>query len=284
MGDHGVEALLRIGDSCLVLAQRLTAWCGHAPALEEDIALANIALDVLGHARGMLTRAGQLEGAGRDEDALAYLRGPADYRNLLLVEQPNGDFAHTMLRQFLFDAWTTELWREMASSTDTVVAAIAEKAAKEAAYHVRHSSSWVVRLGDGTEESHTRMLAALDDLWPYAGEAFLDDEVDVAAADAGLVPLPSSLEKPWRERVSYIIEDATLPVPPDPWWQRGGRQGRHSEHLGYLLAEMQVVHREHPGASWGPPSRTPGTCSRRCPTPSCRPCPSSTSASRARST
>ena len=250
MGDHAVEALLRIGDSCLVLAQRLTAWCGHAPALEEDIALANIALDVLGHARGLLTRAGELEGAGRDEDALAYLRDAPDYRNLLLVEQPNGDFAHTMLRQFLFDAWTSELWRELSSSTDDVLAGIAQKAAKEAAYHVRHSSGWVVRLGDGTDESHQRMLTALDDLWPYAGEAFLDDEVDVAAADAGLVPLPSTLEKPWRARVSYVLEEATLPVPPDPWWQRGGRQGRHSEHLGYLLAEMQVVHRAHPGATW----------------------------------
>jgi ring-1,2-phenylacetyl-CoA epoxidase subunit PaaC len=250
MGDHAVEALLRVGDSCLVLAQRLTAWCGHAPALEEDIALANIALDVLGHARGMLTRAGELEGAGRDEDALAYLREPHEFRNLLLVEQPNGDFAHTMLRQFLFDAWTAELWKGMAESSDEVLAGIAQKAAKEAAYHVRHSSGWVVRLGDGTDESHHRMQAALDALWPYAGEAFLDDEVDVAAADAGLLPLPSTLEKPWRAHVAYVLEEATLPVPPDPYWQRGGRQGRHTEHLGYLLAEMQVVHRAHPGAQW----------------------------------
>jgi ring-1,2-phenylacetyl-CoA epoxidase subunit PaaC len=250
MGDHAVEALLRVGDSCLVLAQRLTAWCGHAPALEEDIALANIALDVLGHARGLLTRAGELEGAGRDEDALAYLRDAQEYRNLLLVEQPNGDFAHTMLRQFFFDAWTCELWKGMAESSDEGLAGIAEKAAKEAAYHVRHSSNWVVRLGDGTDESHARMLAALEELWPYAGEAFLDDEVDVAAADAGLVPLPSTLEKAWRARVGYVLEEATLAVPPDPWWQRGGRQGRHSEHLGYLLAEMQVVHRAHPGATW----------------------------------
>jgi ring-1,2-phenylacetyl-CoA epoxidase subunit PaaC len=251
MGDHAVEALLRIGDSCLVLAQRLTAWCGHAPALEEDIALANIALDVLGHARGVLTRAGELEGAGRDEDAFAYLRGADEFRNLLLVEQPNGDFAHTVVRQFLFDAWTSELWKGLASSSDATVAGIAEKAAKEAAYHVRHSSGWVVRLGDGTEESHRRMLAAVEDLWPYAGEAFLDDEVDVAAAEAGLVPLPSTLEKNWRARVGYVLEEATLPVPPDPaWWQRGGRQGRHSEHLSYLLAEMQVVHRAHPGVQW----------------------------------
>jgi ring-1,2-phenylacetyl-CoA epoxidase subunit PaaC len=250
MGDHAVEALLRVGDSCLVLAQRLTAWCGHAPALEEDIALANIALDVLGQARGLLTHAGAIEGAARDEDALAYLRDAPDYRNLLLVEQPNGDYGHTMLRQFLFDAWAVELWPTMASSSDPVVAGIAGKAAKEAAYHVRHSASWVVRLGDGTDESHRRMLAALDLLWPYAGEAFLDDEVDVAASESGLMPLPSSLLPAYRQRVESVLGDATLPVPPDPWWQRGGRQGNHSEHLTYLLAEMQVVHRQHPGATW----------------------------------
>lgn len=250
MGDHAVEALLRVGDSCLVLTQRLTAWCGHAPALEEDIALANVALDILGQARGILTRAGELEGAGRDEDALAYLREAPDYRNLLLVEQPNGDFGHTMLRQLLFDAWAVELWTRMASSSDDVVAGIAGKAAKESAYHVRHSASWVVRLGDGTEESHRRMVAALEMLWPYAGEAFLDDEVDVAAAESGLLPLPSSLLPAYRHRVESVLADATLPVPPDPWWQRGGRQGNHSEHLTYLLAEMQVVHRAHPGATW----------------------------------
>src|SRR3954470_24210100 len=168
MGDHAVEALLRVGDSCLVLAQRLTAWCGHAPALEEDIALANVALDILGQARGLLTRAGEIESAARDEDALAYLRDAPEWRNLLLVEQPNGDYGQTMLRQFLFDAWAVELWPSLATSTDRVVAGIAGKAAKEAAYHVRHSAGWVVRLGDGTEESHRRMRSALDVLWPYA--------------------------------------------------------------------------------------------------------------------
>jgi ring-1,2-phenylacetyl-CoA epoxidase subunit PaaC len=250
MGDHAVEALLRVGDSCLVLAQRLTAWCGHAPALEEDIALANVALDILGQARGLLTRAGELEGAGRDEDALAYLRDAPDYRNLLLVEQPNGDYGHTMLRQFLFDAWAVELWEAMAFSSDVTVAGVAGKAAKESAYHVRHSAGWVVRLGDGTEESHNRMLVALDALWPYAGEAFLDDEVDVAAAESGLVPLPSSLLPAYRQRVEAVLAEATLPVPKDVYWQRGGRQGKHTEHLSYLLAEMQVVHRAHPGATW----------------------------------
>jgi ring-1,2-phenylacetyl-CoA epoxidase subunit PaaC len=250
MGDHAVEALLRVGDSCLVLAQRLTAWCGHAPALEEDIALANVALDILGQARGVLTRAGEIEGAGRDEDVLAYLRQAPDYRNLLLVEQPNGDYGQTMLRQFLFDAWAVELWPALAGSSDATLAGIAGKAAKEAAYHVRHSAGWVVRLGDGTEESHRRMLDALDALWPYAGEAFLDDDVDVSAAESGLMPLPSELLPSYRHRVEAVLAEATLPVPPDPWWQRGGRQGNHSEHLTYLLAEMQVVHRTDPGATW----------------------------------
>ena len=248
MYDAPVEALLRVGDSCLVLAQRLTAWCGHAPALEEDIALANVALDILGQARGLLTRAGELEGAGRDEDALAYLREAPEFRNLLLVEQPNGDFGHTMLRQLFFDAWAVELWAALSTSSDEVVAGIAGKAVKEAAYHVRHSASWVIRLGDGTEESHRRMLMALDSLWPYAGEAFLGDDVDRAAV--GLMPLPSSLLPAWRYRVETVLKEATLPLPPDPYWQRGGRQGRHSEHLTYLLAEMQVVHRAHPGAQW----------------------------------
>ncbi len=248
--DDAVEALLRIGDSCLVLAQRLTAWCGHAPALEEDIALANVALDVLGHARAMLTRAGELEGAGRTEDDLAYLREAPDFRNALLVEQPNGDFAHTIVRQFLFDAWSVPLWQGLTASTDAQVAGIAGKAAKEVAYHLRHSSGWVVRLGDGTPESHARMQTAVADLWPYAGEVFLDDDVDTRAAQSGLAPLPSSLEPAFRRTVLETFTEATLQAPEDPWWQRGGRQGRHSEHLTYLLAEMQVVHRAHPGASW----------------------------------
>jgi ring-1,2-phenylacetyl-CoA epoxidase subunit PaaC len=198
----------------------------------------------------VLTRAGEIEGAGRDEDALAYLRDAPDYRNLLLVEQPNGDYGVTMLRQLLFDAWAMELWPALTSSSDPVLAGIAGKAAKETAYHVRHSASWVVRLGDGTEESHRRMVAALDLLWPYAGEAFLDDEVDVAAAESGLMPLPSTLAPSYRKRVEAVLAEATLPLPPDPWWQRGGRQGQHTEHLSHLLAEMQVVHRAHPGASW----------------------------------
>lgn len=242
--------LLRIADSCLVLSQRLTGWCGHAPTLEEDIAVANVALDLLGQARGLLTRVGEVEGAGRDEDALAYLRDPADYHNLLLVEQPNGDFGQSMLRQLLFDAWAVELWPQLARSTDPVAAGIAGKAAKEARYHFRRSAGWVVRLGDGTPESRRRMRSALELLWPYSGEAFLDDAVDVAAAESGTVPLPSGLAGAYRDRLTAVLTEATLPVPPDPWWQRGGRQGRHGEQLSLLLTEMQVVHRAHPGALW----------------------------------
>lgn len=245
-----MEALVRIADSCLILSQQLGAWCGHAPALEEDIALANVALDILGHARALLTRIGELEGLGRDEDDLAYLRDAPAYRNLLLVEQPNGDFAHTMVRQLFFDAWTVPLWQALSTSTDPQVAGIAGKAAKEAAYHLRHSSAWVVRLGDGTLESHERMQTAVRDLWPYAGEAFLDDDVDRTAAAVGLAPLPSSLQPAWDATITGVLAEATLDKPADPWWQRGGRQGQHGEHLSYLLAEMQVVHRAHPGAIW----------------------------------
>lgn len=245
-----VEAVLRLGDTCLVLAQRLSGWCGHGPVLEEDIALANIALDLLGQARGLLTRAGELEGRGRDEDRLAYLRDAPDYRNLLLAEQPNGDFAHTVVRHFLWDCAAAELWPALSASSDEVLAGVAAKAAKESAYHLRHTSGWMVRLGDGTQESRARVLAALEDLWPYAGEVWLDDDVDRVVAASGLMPLPSSLEPGWRKRVSEVLVEATLPVPPDPWWQRGGRQGRHSEHLTYLLGEMQVLHRSDPDAQW----------------------------------
>ncbi|MDP3710942.1 MAG: 1,2-phenylacetyl-CoA epoxidase subunit PaaC [Mycobacteriales bacterium] len=248
--DVAAESVLRLGDTCLVLAQRLSAWCGHGPALEEDIALANIALDLLGQARGLLTRAGELEGVGRDEDRLAYLRDAPDFRNLLLAEQPHGDFAHTIVRHLLWDCFAVELWPALARSSDEVLAGVAGKAAKESAYHLRHTSGWLVRLGDGTEESRRRVLDALDALWPYAGEAMLDDDVDRQAAEAGLVPLPSSIEPAWRKRVADVLVEATLPVPPDVWWQRGGKQGQHSEHLSYLLGEMQVLHRSDPDAQW----------------------------------
>ena len=248
------EVALRLGDTCLVLAQRLAEWCGHAPVLEEDIALANIALDVLGHARGLLTRAGELEGRGRDEDDLAYLRDAEQFRNLTLVELPNGDFGQTMLRQFLYDAYAVELWSQLSSSPDAGLAGIAAKAVKESTYHLRHSGGWVVRLGDGTDESHQRMLTARDVLWRHTAELFTDDDLDVAAADLGISPLPSSLRTRWRSRVEPVLRVADLLVNDDAWdlafSPPGGRQGRHTEHLSYLLAEMQVVHRAHPGVSW----------------------------------
>jgi ring-1,2-phenylacetyl-CoA epoxidase subunit PaaC len=246
-----LELCLRLGDTALVLGHRLSEWSSKAPTLEEDIARSNVALDLIGQARVLLTYAGEVEGAGRDEDALAYLRDAGDYRNLLLVEQPNGDFATTMLRQFLHDARAVELWPALARSTDETIAGLAAKAAKEAAYHVEHSASWVIRLGDGTEESRRRMLAALDDLWMLTGELCVDDDVDRELASRGVSVLPSSLAPAWRERVTAVLGEATLPVPPyDAWMQYGGLVGRHTEHLGYLLAELQFLQRAYPGASW----------------------------------
>lgn len=244
------RSVLRLADTNLVLAQRLGEWVGHAPALEEDLGLANVALDLIGQARLLLAHAGALEGRGRDEDALAYLREESEYLNLTLVEQPNGDFAYTIARQFLFDAWQLGLYEALASSTDTALAAIAGKGRAEAAYHVRYSGGWLERLGDGTPESHVRAARALATLWPFVNELFADDEVDRAVADAGISPLPSSLEKAWLARVDATLAAATLarPAPASFGWY--GKQGRHSEHLGYLLAEMQSLHRAHPGATW----------------------------------
>jgi ring-1,2-phenylacetyl-CoA epoxidase subunit PaaC len=245
---------LRLGDDALVLSQRLGEWIARAPQLEEDVAVGNIALDLLGQARSLLTHAGRLEGQGtgdiRDEDALAYLRDVLDYRNLLLVERPNGDFAHTIARQFLFDAFNVELMAALAGSRDARLAAIAAKAAKEAAYHVRHSAEWAIRLGDGTAESHARMRDALDALWPYTGEMFTADEVDAALAAAGIGIDLGALRPGWDRRVDEVLREATLARPGDGWMQPGGGRGRHGEHLGYLLAEMQFLQRAYPGATW----------------------------------
>ena len=243
--------LLRQGDSCLVLGHRLSEWCGHAPVLEEDIALANVALDLIGQARFWLTLAGEVEGAGRDENQLAYLRDAHAYRNVLLVEQKNGDFAVTMTRQFLFDAWHWLVLTELQCSADPRVAEIAMKAVKEVAYHLERSRDWVIRLGDGTEESHRRMRKAVDQLWPFSGELFEMDEVDRAVIERGIGVDLEGLRGPWLELVRTTFDEATLAMPnPDAWMQRGGKRGRHSEHLGYLLAEMQFVQRAYPGATW----------------------------------
>ncbi|ARP82637.1 phenylacetate-CoA oxygenase subunit PaaI [Bordetella genomosp. 8] len=245
---------LRMGDTTLILSQRLSAWCGHGPILEEDLALTNTALDLLGQARLWLTLAGEAEGAGRDEDQLAYLRDAHDFRNALLVERPNGDYADTMARQFFFDAWHYFLLERLVKSSEPRVAAIAEKSVKEAAYHARRSADIVVRLGDGTDESHERMQAAVDRVWPYTGELFVDDDVDAEAARRGIACTLAELRAPWLAQVQAVLEEATLTVPREdlaghPAY-RGGRQGRHSEALGPLLAEMQFLQRAYPGATW----------------------------------
>ena len=248
------EYLLRLADTPLVLSQRLAEWCGHGPALEEDLALTNTALDLLGQARLWLALAGEIEGQGRDEDALAYLRDASAFRNLQLAELANGDYAHTMVRQFFFDVWNYFLLKALESSSDARVAAIAEKSVKEAAYHVRRSSDLVVRLGDGTEESHARMTAAVSAIWPYTGEMFADDELDRHMAEEGIGCALSDLRDEWLAHVRTVFAEATLAVPSlddaDHAAYRGGRQGRHTEALGYLLAEMQFLQRAYPGGQW----------------------------------
>jgi ring-1,2-phenylacetyl-CoA epoxidase subunit PaaC len=242
---------LRLADNALVLGHRLSEWIGHAPLLEEELALGNVALDLIGEARALYAYAGTVEGKGRDEDALAYLRDAHDFRNILLVEQPNGDFAVTICRQFLYSAFMHPFWRALARSTDATLAAIAAKAEKEAAYHLRHASEWLIRLGDGTDESHRRAQAALDELWPYAGEMFESDAVEQALIAQGIAVDPASLRAEWERSVDGVLAEATLAKPAaSSWMQSGGRSGRHSEHLGHLLAEMQFLQRAYTGATW----------------------------------
>ncbi|MDG9966526.1 phenylacetate-CoA oxygenase subunit PaaC [Achromobacter mucicolens] len=248
------EYLLRLGDTSLILSQRLGAWTGHGPILEEDLALTNTALDLLGQARMWLTLAGEVEGAGRDEDALAYLRDAHEFRNALLVERDNGNYADTMARQFLFDVWHYFLLQRLETSTDERVAAIAAKSLKEVTYHVRRSSDMVVRLGDGTAESHAKMQAAIDDAWRFTGELFADDAIDQDLAARGIGCELAALRQPWLAHVREVLEEATLTVPDEAAANhaahRGGRQGKHTEALGYVLAEMQYLPRAYPGATW----------------------------------
>jgi ring-1,2-phenylacetyl-CoA epoxidase subunit PaaC len=242
--------LLRLADDRLVLGHRLSEWCGHGPILEEDIALANIALDLIGEATLLLKLAGEVEGQDRSEDALAYFRDAVDYRNLLMVELPKGDFAFTIVRQLLFSVFSLRQMDVLTKSKNAELAGIAAKAVKEARYHVRHSAQWVVTLGDGTDESHTRAQHALDDLWRYTGELFIADDLDRAVAAEGLGVDPSTLADVWRADVDAVLTRATLTVPNPSYMQRGGRDGRHTEHLGHLLSEMQILARSHPGATW----------------------------------
>ncbi len=237
---------LRRADDALVLGHRLSEWCGHAPSLEEDMALANIGLDLLGQARSLYAYAAEVEAAGHDEDGFAYLRDAPQYRNLLLLEQPNGDFGHTIVRQFFYSAFADPYWRAMVQSSDATLAAVAAKSEKESAYHLRHSSEWMIRLGDGTAESHRRVQAAVDALWPYTGEMFEADD----SALSGIAADASALHAVWQKTVADILSQATLALPTGSWMHRGGRSGRHSEHLGPMLSVMQHLQRTFPGATW----------------------------------
>lgn len=251
--DHADVATyaLRLGDDALVLAQRLGGWIAAAPQLEEDVALANIALDLLGQARTLLTYAGQAEGAGRSEDDLAFLRDEREFTNVQLAELPNGDFAVTMARQLCFSTWQLALHRRLAHSTDATLAGVAGKAVKEVAYHRDHASQWVVRLGDGTDESHRRMQAGLERVWPYVGELFTSDDLEQRLAADGVAVDSGTLWSEWDEHVDAVLREATLSRPDGgPQLPGGGRRGIHTESFGYLLAEMQHLHRSHPGATW----------------------------------
>jgi ring-1,2-phenylacetyl-CoA epoxidase subunit PaaC len=244
------DFVLKLGDDSLILGHRLSEWCGHGPILEEDIALTNIALDLVGQATTLLNYAGELEGKGRDADALAFLRFDREYLNLLLVEQPNGDFGMTMMRQFLFDAYRLPLFERLQNSSNDTLAAIAEKSLKETKYHLKHSSEWVIRLGDGTEESHRRIQGALNTLWRYTDELFQEDDFERELAANGTIPPISAIRDEWKANVDRILAEATLTIPSNNWKYSGGRKGMHSEHLGYILAELQYMQRVYPNMQW----------------------------------
>lgn len=241
---------LRLGDDALVLSHRLGEWISNGPAIEEDIALGNIGLDLLGQARSLLTYAGEVEGAGRSEDDLAYLREEREFLNLQITEIVNGDFGLTMARQLAFSTYQLALYEGLVGSSDEIISGVAAKAVKEVAYHCDHAARWVVRLGDGTDESHRRMQAGLDAVWPYVGEMFETDELVQALVADGVAVDPSTLRPRWDASVGAVLAEATLELPTPRWNARGGRRGLHSEALGYLLAEMQHLHRSHPGATW----------------------------------
>jgi ring-1,2-phenylacetyl-CoA epoxidase subunit PaaC len=248
--DAGPQYLLRIADTALILAQRLAEWSGHAPVLEEDIALSNMALDLVGQARALYTHVGKLEGSGHDEDQLAFLREERDYRNVTLAELPRGDFAVTVLRNAIMGTFFKLLWEKLASSSDSEVAAIAGKAVKEARYHQQHAADWVVRLAQGTEESRKRMDRAVANLWRFTAELFASDAVDVQASAAGIGPQWSELQEPWNVEIQQIFDEAGLQVPAAVPFLSTGKTGVHSEHMGFMLAEMQHLQRSFPGGVW----------------------------------
>lgn len=244
------EYLIRLGDDSLILGHRLSEWCGHGPVLEEDIAMTNISLDLIGQTTSIFEYAGKVEGKERSEDDLAFLRYQQDYKNLLLVERPNGDFGVTMMRQFLFDAFRKPLFERLINSSDAQLSAIATKSLKETTYHLRHSSEWIIRLGDGTEESRQRVQDALDELWKYTAEMFVEDEVDQSLIANGVLPSMEGLKTEWEATVTSVLEQATLTIPINNWEQHGGRNGKHSEHLGFILTELQYMQRAYPGMEW----------------------------------
>jgi ring-1,2-phenylacetyl-CoA epoxidase subunit PaaC len=244
------EYLLQLGDSDLILGQRLAALCGHGPALEEDIAMSNVALDLIGQARFWLSYAAEIKGGEADEDTLAFLRDGPAYRNVLLVEQPNGDYGHTIVRQCFYDVWHFFVLQALMQSADARIADIAAKSIKEVQYHVERSGDWVVRLGDGTEESHRRTQAAVDKLWRYTGELFRSSEAEQLLVGAGIAVDSTTLYAPWSEHMQALFAEATLELPGDQPMQCGGKHGEHTEHLGYVLAEMQHLQRSYPGARW----------------------------------
>ena len=251
MNEQKFAFLTRMGDNALILSQQLCKLCGKGPALEEDMALANVALDLIGQARLWLQYAADVEGAGGDEDKLAFLRDAHQFRNFLLVEQPNGNYADTLMRQFFFDTWHYFRLRALSQSSDARIAEIALKSIKEVTYHVRRTGDLIVRLGDGTQESHDKVQAAANEFWMYTGEMFEADDVELAEAAAGGTAPASDLRQPWLDHVSQVFEEATLAMPsPAAWMQKGGMHGRHGEQLGYILAEMQFLQRAYPAAQW----------------------------------
>jgi ring-1,2-phenylacetyl-CoA epoxidase subunit PaaC len=232
------DYILHLADNTLILGQRNSEWCGHGPVLEQDIAITNISLDLIGQARSLYQYAAELMGS--TEDNLAYLRDVRDFKNCLLCELPNGDWGQTILRQFFFSSYQFILYQQLQQSSDATLAAIAEKSLKEVTYHVRWSSEWVIRLGDGTEESNARMLKAIENLWPFTGELFIPANYEIVSLN----------KQQWQQRVEEVFNEATLPVPGDAWMQTGGKEGRHTEHMGFILAEMQSMQRAYPNSEW----------------------------------
>lgn len=250
MKDHLFNFLLHLGDNALILGHRLSEMCGHGPILEQDMAVTNIALDLVGQSRNIFQYAAKLKGGDATEDSLAYLRDATAFKNVLLVEQKNGDFAKTILRQFFYDAYNYPLYQRLMKSSDSQLKAIAEKSIKEITYHLKWSSEWVIRLGDGTEESHQRINNAIEDLWPYIGELFKSVDYELACQEAGVMPNLDTIANDWKEEVQHIFSEAGLAIPEDGWSQDGGKRGVHSEHLGFLLADMQFLQRAYPGQEW----------------------------------